>query len=211
MRTITALAFVAMSASASADDLPTYDWSGLYFGANGGYGWANAKGIGFSASGALAGGQIGLNWQSGKLVFGPEIDFQWSGQGRERTTSTCEAHDGGVSSVAAISCVVIATYSLNFFGAGRVRVGAAFDRVLVYATGGAAWAHLASSRDSGSGLGWTVGAGLEFAVTDNTRLKFEYTFLDAPRATLAGNGYAFTFDLKDSVARVGVNVRFPTP
>ena len=86
------------------------EWTGLYFGANAGYGWGQySSNITFagltvvnaadltaaggatelsrtrvtgsgSPSGAIAGGQIGFNWQAGMFVFGAEIDGQWSGQ-----------------------------------------------------------------------------------------------------------------------------------
>jgi outer membrane immunogenic protein len=85
------------------------DWNGLYLGVNAGYGWGGGSssivftgdlaggtttpqgrgateltgttllGSG-SLSGALAGGQIGFNWQAGMVVFGAEVDAQWSGQ-----------------------------------------------------------------------------------------------------------------------------------
>src|SRR5215470_6587627 len=93
MRTIAAsgIALALTACSAFADGLPApppayepavYSWSGFYFGVNGGYGWASATGNygNVSGSGAIAGGQIGFNWQTGKLVLGMEVDSQWSGQ-----------------------------------------------------------------------------------------------------------------------------------
>ena len=91
-------------------------WTGLYFGINAGYGWAqHAQNIRFvgnpnfggltnpasffgflvpgptelsgmnltnsiDLNGGIAGGQIGFNWQAGMMVFGAELDGQWSGQ-----------------------------------------------------------------------------------------------------------------------------------
>jgi outer membrane immunogenic protein len=87
------------------------EWTGLYFGANAGYGWSQQsattlfegdlqggtttlRGLGATElsgttvlgsgalDGAIAGGQIGFNWQAGMAVFGAELDAQWSGQQR---------------------------------------------------------------------------------------------------------------------------------
>src|SRR4051812_6659113 len=133
-----ALAFVATSCMAGmsfAADLPVsgpyrpgtfmvrqpVEWTGLYFGANAGYGWgqyssnitftgAGASGLtnpitgitpqgiiapvagptelsgtrvpgSGSPSGAIAGGQIGFNWQAGMFVFGGGVEGPWAGQG----------------------------------------------------------------------------------------------------------------------------------
>jgi outer membrane immunogenic protein len=104
VRTITAgaVALVITAGSAYADGLPppayepaSYSWSDIYLGVNGGYGWASSPDSGISRSGAIAGGQIGLNWQSGKLVVGTEVDLQWSGQKSENAVLVCGAFSCG--------------------------------------------------------------------------------------------------------------------
>src|SRR5437868_4014836 len=72
---------------------PVYNWSGFYLGAHVGGGWGENRvtdnnligfilGIPsssqFSTSGWLAGGQAGYNYQIGRLVIGPEVDFSWA-------------------------------------------------------------------------------------------------------------------------------------
>ena len=150
---------VSMGTSFAADvSLPEVDayrpiqvirpanWTGLYFGVNGGFGWASAKSnIEFSGdalpgtlagraatssaglSGGIAGGQIGFNWQAQRLVFGLEADGQWSGAQADVTASCGDA-----------SCVLAETVRLKSFWSGRVRLGYAFDRILAYATIGGA-------------------------------------------------------------------------
>src|SRR5215510_15943411 len=95
--------------SVPAVPLMPVNWTGIYFGANAGYGWAQGSsntvfaggftggtttpfgrgatelgGTGLSSSssprGGIAGGQIGFNWQAGMVVFGAELDAEWSGQ-----------------------------------------------------------------------------------------------------------------------------------
>ena len=70
--------------------------------------------------------------------------------------------------------------SAPWFGSGRLRAGYAFDRVLLYGTGGLA---LGDNRTSSGGavqsspeIGWTAGVGLEVAVTGNWTGKIEYLF-----------------------------------
>jgi outer membrane immunogenic protein len=69
--------------------LPVYNWAGVYLGINGGWGWGNGK---FTAhlpsgdvsgtphdNGGIVGGTLGVNFQSGALVFGVEGDWDYSG------------------------------------------------------------------------------------------------------------------------------------
>ena len=55
-----------------------FSWTGFYIGTHLGYGWSDVDWQGVSnslgGSGALAGGQIGYNWQKGALVYGLEAD-----------------------------------------------------------------------------------------------------------------------------------------
>ena len=53
----------------------------------------------------------------------------------------------------------------------RSRLGFAFDRVLVYGTGGVARTH----------VGWTAGGGIEAAITSNLSAKVEYLYTDLGR------------------------------
>src|SRR5262249_43526611 len=90
--TLLAMAAPAFSADLSlrpsaVPQLPL--WTGFYVGLNAGGGLGNAAsdfsvaGTNFasvdnSLTGAVAGGQVGYNWQSGPLVYGLEADIQWS-------------------------------------------------------------------------------------------------------------------------------------
>jgi outer membrane immunogenic protein len=83
-----------------------FNWSGFYFGGHGGYGF----GSGAFTDGAIAGGQIGVNWQFDSFVVGAEGDGSW-----------------------------VDWTGTNAVGTVRLRGGFAFDRFLAYGTGGAAF------------------------------------------------------------------------
>src|SRR5215475_2184809 len=69
---------------------PLPQWTGFYIGGNAGGAIGTASSdfsvagttfasVDNSLSGAVAGGQVGYNWQSGPMVLGLETDIQWSG------------------------------------------------------------------------------------------------------------------------------------
>ena len=86
----------------------------------------------------------------------------------------------------------------NWLGTARIRLGYVVNRVLVYATGGAAFGDVQTGL-TGSGLagasaaggsfqhsvqfGWTAGAGVEVAFMENWTAKFEYLFVNLGSAT----------------------------
>jgi outer membrane immunogenic protein len=147
------------------------------------------------SSGFLAGGQFGYNRQlPNKFVAGIETDLQWSGIRAARESNivgTYAPRPAGFSSNSSLAV------SQNWFGSTRLRLGyQPFDRVLVYGTGGVAYSGFSTgisgaSTDnlfvfpdnkttSGSGsstkFGWTVGAGVEYAMTEHLSFKTEYLY-----------------------------------
>jgi outer membrane immunogenic protein len=110
-------------------------WTGFYVGENGGYGLSihhdqlalNPAVAGVRPEGAFAGGQIGYNWQGlmgySPLVLGIEADIQWA-----------DIKDKGLG-----NGVNVSFSGLDWFGSARGRLGYAFDRALIYGTGGFAY------------------------------------------------------------------------
>ena len=88
-----------------------------------------------SPRGGIAGGQIGFNWQAGMVVFGAELDAQWSGQSNT-VSLICTPPKPGCTASEAIKIRSLTT--------GRARVGLAFDWLMPYVTAGAA---LVNARD----------------------------------------------------------------
>lgn len=214
---IAALAFAAQAAMAA--DMPVrpapppaavkappllFDWSGFYAGVHGGYGWGRSRfdapvaGTGrFDADGWLFGGLIGVNYQAGQTVWGLEADLNWSDM-------------SGSAGCGAFTCETENTW----FGTGRARLGYAMDRFLPYVTGGVAFGKVkANVPGIGSGsdtrIGWTVGAGAEYAFAQNMSWKTEYLYMDLGSFDCAGCG-APTPDVsfKSHILRTGLNVRF---
>jgi outer membrane immunogenic protein len=172
---------------------PVYNWSGIYIGANAGGSWfsqssptltwslgGTVTGQSVSDSGFAAGGQIGANFQSGQFVFGIEGDADYlSNQGS--VTAGSDFFAVGASNTH--------TYTLDFLSTVRGRLGFAWDRALIYGTGGLAMAdyqiqrtqNVAGLAPAGTSqtvssfrIGWAAGAGVEYAFTDMITGRVEY-------------------------------------
>lgn len=203
---------------------PVYNWSGIYIGINGGYGfgstdWSPSGFTGpgtFNTNGGLVGGTAGFNFQSGSVVYGIEGDWDWAGiKGTSsNTTSTINGCPG------ALPCSF--ETSSNWLSTVRGRVGYAFDRVLIYATGGGAAGDVKATftnpntpftgTTNSTEWGWTAGGGVEAAVTDNVTVKVEYLFVDLQDGNCSSTVCAavpsvpVSFDA--SIVRAGLNFKF---
>lgn len=180
-----------VSALAAGPLLPAgamdWDWSGFYIGGHFGGAWGNsdwfdlaAGNIGaHSPDGIFGGGQIGYNFQTGPWVFGPQASISGSGLSGQHLDAVFQfgpapQYDRG---------------SIDVFGTLTGRLGYAAGPLLLYASGGAAWAH---ARYSLSGFfapglefadanstkwGWTAGAGAEYAFAPRWSGFVEYGYL----------------------------------
>lgn len=163
----------------------TFDWSGFYAGVVGGYGFGDtAISDGVTTftvdnnNGILAGVTVGGNMQYDQFVFGIEGDAFWNNQS------------------GSITCPPVGTCSSDYDWSGslRGRVGYTIDPVLIYATAGLAAARINTSISAGGSYsdtfsGWTIGGGVEAAVTEALSAKVEYAYSDygsktAPAGTL---------------------------
>jgi len=212
------VALTALAGAAAAADLPpgpapyykapvyappAYNWTGFYLGVNGGGGFGSSSwgSTGsFSLVGALAGGTIGYNYQIGGAVLGVEGDIDWSGMSGSTTTGCaagCKTSDSWLSTV-------------------RGRLGYAADRFLPYITAGGAFGDIRASTPGFAGgsttnAGWTVGAGLEFALAGRWTARAEYLYVDLGNfncgvgcGPAAVNRVSFT----DNILRAGFDYRF---
>ncbi|WP_374834621.1 outer membrane protein [Paenochrobactrum pullorum] len=210
-----AIAFTLLaSTSAQAADLNAqpYNWSGAYIGIQAGGRWAEEKteGMGprgpvttsIKPSGGLIGGYAGYNHKIGSFVVGAEIGAAFNAVSADWNMSFTDYRDKAKALI-----------SVN------ARLGYAFDRTLVYATGG--WAHAKYSRsfrsdDSGIGFlnydesfkrnGYNLGAGAEYALTDNVIARAEYRYHDFGRKTYYGDAGQAKY--KQQTAVLGMTYKF---
>lgn len=180
------------------------NWSGPYVGVEGGYGWgsSNHSDRGFDSGdfqdkGGLAGGEVGFNWQFAQMVYGLEADMSWADIGG-RSAGPAGNLCGGDANP---NCRT----RLDDLGTVRARAGIAIGTLMPYVTGGLAFGdlHAGEGHDGdddafGAGsdyrAGWTVGAGVETAITPQLSAKLEYLHVDL------GDGRLFTDHFGDGSA-----------
>ena len=238
--------FAAASASASpssplfykaaAPATQPWSWSGVYFGAHAGYGWARdpfnnvsvnlVPLFGIDSSGFVGGVQAGANWQSGRVVGGLEIDL--SGSDIKGSTSSSTSA-GGITRQGSQSD------KLDWFGSARARLGyLVTPDVLLYGTGGPGWARMVSDQEGVTTFvgfptpnttsavtpswmfGWVAGLGVEARIANTNWLaRLEYLHYDfgsgsSSLNTLAG-GFVTTVTsghLTNDVVQAGVSYKF---
>jgi opacity protein-like surface antigen len=172
-----------------------YNWTGLYVGADGGYGAEAVKGTLTSAAGAplasysynvsgpLAGVFAGGNYQFNRLVIGAEGDWQWS---RLAGNNQVLAPIGAAGAFPAGPFTISTT--TRDYGSIRGRFGLTYDRFLIFGTAGWAWGNPSNAyaltgaapfvTNGGIANGWTAGAGVEYALTANILARAEYRCTD---------------------------------
>jgi outer membrane immunogenic protein len=223
--------------SAQAADLPmppapeykapapvlVYNWTGIYIGVNGGWGWGNQDPFNiltnrfdaFSVpfSGGMFGGTAGAQIQSGHVVLGVEADIDWANINGSATVIPTIA---GVIPGGCGACATSLTTNIHDVSTGRLRVGYAMDNWMLYATGGlallgantnvstvggfACTTALLTAVCSGTDhrLGGTAGAGIEYGITPAISAKFEYLYIAAASLEVS----------HINEVRAGLNLRF---
>jgi opacity protein-like surface antigen len=224
------LATMLIAMSAEAVSAAERDWNGFYLGGHLGYGQARVQAdfavppaslfsTDDTLRGGLFGGQAGYNFQRGALVIGIEADAAYSTQ---KTDST---HVCLTPACGAVDLTFANEQEVTWLATLRGRVGYAFDRWLVYGTGGVGGGGFKSKHsvsttlssvtkvETNDQLAWVAGAGVEVALSAKWSLKFEYLYMALPDLkssyTLAGVGLITETDRMDQqIVRAGLNYRF---
>jgi outer membrane immunogenic protein len=253
-----------LGGSAAAADMPVkapvyvappfFSWTGFYLGGNiggaresidnlyaapglpNGYLAPDAAAIdagssnSFNTTSVTYGFEAGYNvrWWS-NLVVGAEFDIDGIGRSNSVANTFAAPTAGPVTSTT--------TQSANWLFTARGRLGWAFDRLLVFGTGGLAYVHgslsetdvyspvlVASGTDSvsvsGSNAGWVAGGGIEYAWTDHWTVKGEYLHVGMPNRSatsvtpspFVGNpatvSYFHSVSTEFDIGRFGINYKF---
>jgi outer membrane immunogenic protein len=218
--------------------VPMFDWTGFYVGANIGYGWGKSTWSDIVApignvpgdftqhntNGVVGGFQWGYNRQIGQWLLGFASDFDWSGM---KGSSFCLGSDLGI--------VAQCATKVPWTSTSTVRVGWAAGQFLPYVKGGFAltrdefnvgnYIYLDPTHAGQANylttksyrLGWTVGAGFEYAIDRNWSVFGEYDFIDFGKnqegftpsvPTVFTTNFSANIRQTVSMAKVGVNFRF---
>lgn len=203
-----------------------FSWSGVYVGGAVGYAFSDLKvkdpvfgdfRYKNSVDSIVGSAFVGVNYQFGALVVGAEADVtlgDFGGKSRgcpnnPPFTFGCKANAGDV------------------FGTVRGRVGYAFDRFLVFGAGGLAIGDSVDFKrdsplggafdfrknDSGTRYGYALGAGVEYAVTDNILVRGEYQYVDFGKEKFSvrssiGASQKVQIDQDAHIVRVGAAYKF---
>jgi outer membrane immunogenic protein len=218
---------MAASASALAADLPSrrpppvyapvpiFTWTGFYVGADIGYAWgynnytlAGVLPYYNKPNGEIGGLHIGYNYQISQFVVGIEGDVQGADFNNSTTllglnTSTRVPVEGSI----------------------RGRLGYAWDRTLFFVTGGAVFGDIENNYNilgiydphgtyTKTRTGYTVGGGIEYALSNNWSVRGEYRYADFGRSTdnifsnLVPGGVPLSSHVVEHKVTVGFSYKF---
>ena len=195
-----------------------YNWTGLYIGVNGGWGWGSQDPVNlfdtrfdranFDINGGMVGGTIGAQIQQGAIVLGVEADLGWADVTGSRVTIP------GIAGIP-IGATLNVNTKMEGIATARMRAGVALNNCLVYTTAGAAFVKETASATTIAGVtcgtlgvlpncsgsawrpGLAVGGRTEFGFAPNWTAKAEYLYL----ATM-GTGVSVDHV---NVVRAGIN------
>lgn len=209
---------LAISSAASAADLiidtpveagvveASGNWDGAFIGVFGGYGWADYTFDGIAPdefpepAGWLLGVNAGANFTlENDIVLGVVGDIAWADMTDEQTVPG-----------------ITFTTTVDWVGSLRGRVGFDGGAFLPYLTAGLAVAHstlnfdgvLVDATDDATHIGWTVGAGVEFAATEDLSVDLLYRYSDYSKEAYVLDGSTNELGLTSHQVSVGLNWQF---
>ncbi len=240
------LAPTTPSAYSHATSAPVgaFVWDGFYVGAHAGYGLEQIDGTESGATGTLqtysikprgfmGGVHGGYNLTFGSFLAGLEADLDYTAFKKSASLSTVTVSGGDTT-----TSITDASAKSDYQGSIVGRLGYTLDNILVYGLGGLAAAHnkasydgsvvvtgtnpagpfVASLTSSKIKIGWTVGAGAEYAFTNNWIARAEYRYADFGKTSDTFGATTGVFAAANSVSRkitehtinLGLSYKFDT-
>jgi len=238
---LASLGAITLTGSAFAADLtpppppvPIFTWTGVYLGGQVGYAWGTgdnnlmvldpATGVAIVSSvagapnGVIGGANVGYNLQINQWVLGLEGTVDGTSLSNSATAVLPGFFGKGTVSAYTTS---------DIQGSIRGRVGFAWDRLLIYGTGGVAFGgfktvlnfsgtatpggpFVTNGNFSSTRVGWTAGGGIQYAITNNWSVRAEYRYTDfgSVREELFGLPSAAFFNANRQIRQNQVQVGF---
>lgn len=207
---LASVAVVGFASLASAADMPVKapgyfspvpaaQWNGFYVGAHLGGAWGyfrgNAINIGpdESSGSYIIGGQLGYNWQSGRMVLGIEGDI-----------SAVDIH---------ASTPAIGSFREDWTSTIRARLGYTVENYLAYLTGGVAFTQVEAQVTGGGSAstnlaGATFGVGVEMMFAPHWSGRVEALYMSVPVHSFNVLGGPVVGGSHNYTVRAGVNYLF---
>ncbi len=200
----TAVALLSSTASFAADLAPSelrpgFSWGGIYAGASAGYVWNKGTDTfgttsdNLAVNAATVSGFVGYNYEISPAIIAGlegELGYDWN----KVTTASGTKATGGLDTTL------------------RGRIGLSYDRALLYVAGGYAGTALKLERGTTSTTpwlnGWTIGAGVDYAIADNLFLRGEYRYAQYAKQNVTLAGATHTVDLWNQTFKVGLGMKF---
>lgn len=225
------VSLLALAGVANAADLPRKaapapvvavpvipNWAGFYAGIQGGFAVNRGRftdingfntalsnpGLEYKAdkTGGLAGVNAGYNLQSGNLVYGVEADWSWVGAKAE----------SGPTSAGSIRNLTT-SFDVRWLATVRARLGITTGPLLIYATGGVAFADVKDNASVFGGApliqvgtfdisktktGYTAGGGIEYLIDPRWTVRAEGRYVDLGKTNVTctspcNGGGSFTY------------------
>jgi outer membrane immunogenic protein len=211
------LAAALVAGSAGAAQAQNVDWTGFYAGVHADYLWGEPEVDGTIApfivdeeklDGFGGGGQVGFNYQFDQFLIGVEADISGFGAEGDVFNLKSPAFSEGI------------TVDLDWLATLRARAGFVWENVLLYGTGGFAWAGGDSEyfgfgpiRDSElSWSGYAVGGGAEYILDERVSFRAEYLYVDLDDEDLDAqiSGYEGV-GIEANIVRIGINYNIGIP